>query len=166
MVCIKKVGVSAIAEIIELANISWRPTYKDILSPEQAEYMMRLFYSPDVLENQMIIEQHQFIIATDDTQPIAFASYFLINNNDPSAYKLQKLYLNPDQQGKGIGRKLIDYIIEEIKPKGATALELNVNRFNSAVGFYQAIGFDIIREEDNAIGNNYFMNDYVMRKKL
>ena len=166
MITIKKVSVTAVPEIINLATISWKPTYKDILSEPQMEYMMELLYSADILQKQIREEQHQFIIAMNGEQNIGFGSYFLINTNDLTAYKLQKLYINPDQQGKGVGKKLIDFIIEDIKPKGAKSLELNVNRSNKAILFYQKIGFDIIREEDIDIGNNYFMNDYVMRKVL
>ena len=166
MITIKKVGAEAVAEIINLANISWKPTYKNILSEPQMDYMMQLLYSPCILQKQIIEEHHQFIIATDEENNIGFASYFLINSNDVTAYKLQKLYINPDQQGKGIGKKLIDFVIEDIKPKSACSLELNVNRSNKAIQFYQKLGFEIIREEDIDIGNNYFMNDYVMRKVL
>ncbi len=166
MITIKKVGAAAVPEIIALANISWKPTYKDILSEPQMDYMMRLLYSADTLHQQITQQQHQFILAIDNEHNIGFASYFVIDPNNLTAYKLQKLYINPDQQGKGIGKKLIDFIIEDIKPKGAVSLELNVNRFNNANQFYKKIGFGIIREEDIDIGNNYFMNDYVMRKIL
>jgi diamine N-acetyltransferase len=166
MITIKKVGAEAVAEIIDLANISWKATYENILSEPQMEYMMQLLYSANTLQKQIQEEQHQFIIAMDGGRNIGFASYFLINANNRAVYKLQKLYINPDQQGKGIGKKLVDYIIEDIKSKGAVSLELNVNRSNKAIQFYQKIGFAIIREEDINIGNNYFMNDYVMRKKL
>jgi ribosomal protein S18 acetylase RimI-like enzyme len=166
MITIKKVGTTAIAEIIDLANISWKATYKNILSEPQMNYMMELLYSPLILQKQIAEENHQFIIATNEAVNVGFASYFVINTNDLSAYKLQKLYINPDQQGKGIGKKLIEFIIEDIKPKGATSLELNVNRSNNAIQFYQKIGFEIIRKEDIDIGDNYFMNDYVMCKIL
>jgi len=166
MIIIEKVGAAAITEIIDLANISWKPTYKHILSEPQMDYMMQLLYSSYILQKQITEEHHQFIIAMEEGSNIGFASYFLINTNDITAYKLQKLYVNPDEQGKGIGKKLIDFVIEDIKPKGAQSLELNVNRSNKAIQFYQKLGFTIIREEDIDIGNNYFMNDYVMRKEL
>ena len=43
---------------------------------------------------------------------------------------------------------------------------LNVNRRNKAKQFYEHLGFTIISEEDIDIGQGYFMNDYVMEKKL
>jgi hypothetical protein len=41
-------------------------------------------------------------------------------------------------------------------------LELNVNRNNSAVGFYQHLGLKILRQGDFHIGSGFYMNDYIM----
>lgn len=72
----------------------------------------------------------------------------------------------PSMQGKGAGRFVINEILKAIHRKGGHALQLNVNRNNKAVDFYKKFGFEIIREEDINIGNGYFMNDYVMEKKI
>ena len=74
-----------------------------------------------------------------------------------------KLYIDPGQQGKGIGKILLDHVLTDIKPKGAGNLELNVNRHNKARQFYEKIGFVITKVD---IGKGYFMNDYVMNLSL
>ena len=53
-----------------------------------------------------------------------------------------------------------------MKAKGATVLQLNVNRHNTAKSFYEKLGFAVIKEEDIDIGSGYFMNDYIMEKRL
>ena len=78
-----------------------------------------------------------------------------------NTWKLDKIYIHPNQQDKGTGKILLDYITRNIQPKGANVLKINVNRHNKAIGFYQKWGFKIITEEDIDIGNNYFMNDYI-----
>jgi ribosomal protein S18 acetylase RimI-like enzyme len=65
-----------------------------------------------------------------------------------------------------MGKLVLENIIADIQPNGAKFLELNVNRNNKAVEFYKKLGFRIIAEEDIDIDNGYFMNDYIMRKKL
>ena len=123
--------------------------------------MLNLFYSPASLRKQMVEEQHQFLIVEqDEEEAIGFASWSPAA--EPGVYKLHKLYVLPGQQGKGLGRALLQYIFEAIKPEGATTLRLNVNRYNKARQFYEKMGFSVVKEEDVAIGNNYFMNDYVM----
>ncbi|MBC7828800.1 MAG: GNAT family N-acetyltransferase [Chitinophagaceae bacterium] len=146
-----------------LAQQIWPAAYKDILSPSQLEYMLNLIYSPEALKQQMN-QQHQFLIAVLGEEPVGFASYS--SAGDEGVYKLHKLYVAPQLHGKGLGKALLDFIIEEIISLGATTLRLNMNRDNKAKNFYQRSGFIIIKEEDIDIGNNYFMNDYVMEKKL
>ncbi|CAN5570444.1 GNAT family N-acetyltransferase [soil metagenome] len=148
--------------IQQLTYAVWPQTYKDILTPEQVNYMLHMMYSKEALTKQMN-EGHQFIFVQEGDQFIAFASYAYYK---PFVYKLHKIYALPDQQGKGIGKFLINYISVEIKPLGATALQLNVNRHNKAKGFYEKLGFKVIGEEDIDIGNGYMMNDSVMELSL
>jgi ribosomal protein S18 acetylase RimI-like enzyme len=97
-------------------------------------------------------------------EPIGFASWSLIDAS--GVYKLHKLYVDTNIQGKGIGRKLMDYIEEKLQANKGTALRLNVNRYNKARHFYEKIGFVIIGEEDANLGNGVLQEDYVMEKKL
>jgi diamine N-acetyltransferase len=162
MIEIKKVGTEAISIIQNLSNITWPVAYGDILTPQQLDYMMELIYSKPSLQKQ-IEKGHQFIITYDGEQAVAFASYSAKENN-PAIFKLHKIYILPNQQGKGIGKMLINYIAIDIHP--ATVLQLNVNRHNKALHFYEKSGFKIIGEEDIDIGNGFYMNDYVMELKL
>jgi diamine N-acetyltransferase len=146
-----------------LARQIWPVAYKEIIAPEQLEYMLRLIYSPGALREQMK-QQHQFLIAELEKAPVGFASYSAIG--DEGLFKLHKLYVLPTIHGKGVGKALLDFVTEEIVAMGATILRLNMNRNNKAKTFYERNGFNIIKEEDIDIGNNYFMNDYVMEKRL
>jgi ribosomal protein S18 acetylase RimI-like enzyme len=145
-----------------LALQVWPATYAKILSPQQIHYMMNLIYSHDALRQQME-SHHQFIIVYNSGIPIGFAAYSEI---EPAVYKLHKIYLLQRQQGRGSGKFVLDQVIGDIKPKGAIALRLNVNRYNPAKGFYEKLGFEVIRTEDIDIGNGYMMNDYVMERKV
>jgi len=87
--------------------------------------------------------------------------------NAINIYILDKIYILQTQQGKGIGKFVIDYILQQIKDRGAESLQLQVNRNNiNAKSFYEKIGFRIIQEADFEIGNGYFMNDFIMEKKI
>jgi GNAT superfamily N-acetyltransferase len=141
-----------------MAQQIWPATYGEILSPEQLEYMLNLFYSPASLRKQMLEDHQRFLIVEQDEETIGFASWSA--TPEQGVYKLQKLYIL--QQGKGLGRAVLQYIIEEIRAEGGYLLRLNVNRHNKARQFYERIGFAVVKEEDIAIGDGYFMNDYVM----
>jgi ribosomal protein S18 acetylase RimI-like enzyme len=148
--------------IRELTFKIWPQTYAAILSQEQIDYMLDMMYSESSLQKQMN-EGSQFIIVYDNEEPVGFAAYL---SKELSIFKLDKIYILPSQQGKGTGKFVIDYIINDIKQKKAKSLQLQVNRYNKARSFYEKLGFVVIDEKDFDIGNGYFMNDYVMEKKI
>jgi GNAT superfamily N-acetyltransferase len=143
-----------------LAQQIWPDTYKEILSPEQLKYMLKLFYSPRSLRRQMVDEHHRFLILEQADEPIGFASWS--PTDAPGTYKLHKIYVLSGRQGKGLGKTLLQFILETIRPEGASRLRLNVNRHNKARQFYERMGFTVIGEEDIDIGHGYFMNDFIM----
>lgn len=143
-----------------LAQQVWPSTYGEIVTTEQLQYMLNLFYSPASLRRQMLDEHHQFLLVEQGEEPIGFASWSATKEKD--IFKLHKLYVLPGQQGKGLGRSMIQFIFSDIRPEGGKKLRLNVNRYNSAKQFYEKLGFAVIGEEDIPIGDNYFMNDYIM----
>jgi diamine N-acetyltransferase len=166
MITIRTAGLDDISVIHTLAHGTWRIAYKEMISPEQMEYMLDMMYSHESLQYQMEKQQHTFIVAYDDELPVGYAAYFPKYTISPAIYRLDKLYVLTDQHGKGIGKKLVDHIISVIKPQGAALLELTVNRNNLSLSFYQKLGFTIVGEIDHPIGEGYFMNDYVMQKSL
>lgn len=149
-----------LAIVKNLAYKIWPNAYETILSKAQLDYMLEMIYSIDSLEKQFD-KGHIFLLIEDDQNFIGFASYE-INCNNSNKTKLQKLYVLPEIQGKGIGKQVIDYIKEKVVLSNNLALFLNVNKFNKAKDFYQKYGFQIIKEEVIDIGNNYIMDDYVM----
>jgi len=159
---IKKATVSDIPLIRDLCFKVWPQTYAPILSQDRIDYMLEYMYSEASLERQMR-DGSQFIFVYDDEEPVGFAAYLA---KEQGIYKLDKIYILQSQQGKGTGRFVIDQIIAEIKQKGATALQLQVNRMNTAKSFYEKLGFVVIGFQIFDIGNGHFMDDYVMEKKL
>ena len=157
-------GVNDINTICTLAEKIWPATYEELLTKDQVNYMMNWIYSPASLEEQIVEKKHQFLILEEDERPVGFASYS--TTPEPHVFKLHKIYVLPDQQGKGLGKYIIDFITEKIRTLGANALQLNVKRDNNARFFYEKLGFYIVEEVDIDIGNNYFMRDYIMEKKV
>jgi len=155
-----------IPTIIKLAEATWEPTYRFIISREQIEYMYRVIYTPASLKRQMSEQHHTFLLAYVDGEPAGYASFGPLPQEDGrTAYKLHKIYVLPTRQGQGLGVHLIEAVENAARNAGGPFLELNVNRYNPAISFYERRGFVRHREEDIPIGP-YFMNDFVMRKEL
>ena len=162
MINIYKKGTESIPLIRSLSLRIWPEAYGNILSDAQISYMLNLMYSDEALETQINQKQHQFILAFDDADPLGFASYGIKSLSEPGVYRLHKLYVIPGLHGKGVGKKLLQFIADDILLKDAEKLELNVNRQNRAIQFYEKMGFHIIREEKIDIGKGFIMDDYVM----
>lgn len=148
----------------EIAHATWPDTFKDILSQEQIQYMLNWMYDLKQLENQFN-QGHQFYVAELEEMPVGFIG-IEPNHPEKGLTKIHKIYILPNQQGTGIGKILIEYVKELSIQSEMEGLLLNVNRFNKAVDFYKAIGFNILFEENIDIGNGYLMEDYVMKLDL
>jgi len=147
--------------IHDLAWATWWKAYGDIVSDEQIRYMLELLYNEVALRRLIDQGEQQFILLCVDDRPQGFAAY-APRPEDPTVYKLHKLYVHPDCQGKGYGRRLLNEITRRLIAQQISVLDLNVNRKNPAFEFYRGLGFTVLRQEDVPIGP-YWMNDHVMR---
>jgi ribosomal protein S18 acetylase RimI-like enzyme len=172
-----------IPAINAMAQVVFRQTYRDILSPEQMEYMMVWMYSPESLAAQMD-GGHNFFIAEDDeggtnqTGPLGYVSVRQDGTDTDGipVFHLEKIYVMPSAQGRGLGKKLFDTAASFVRKSlddnrtqsGRTTarLELNVNRNNPAVSFYRKLGMKVLRQGDFSIGGGFYMNDYIMGMKI
>lgn len=150
----------------DMAEVVFRHTYRDILSPEQMEYMMDWMYSLPNLHDQ-VAEGHVYFLAFHDDRPCGYVSvqHEADAEDGRMLFHLHKIYVMPSEQGRGLGRILLDAAIAHVRSiaRGRKAsVELNVNRNNPAVGFYQHLGLKVLRQGDFHIGNGFYMNDYIM----
>lgn len=160
---IKKATPADIPLIRDLTFHVWPQTYASILTQKQIDYMLEMMYSESSLQNQITKDGCQFIIVYEEDNPVGFASY---SEEEPRRWKLNKIYILQNQQGKGTGKYVINYIIEEIKKQNANSLFLQVNQHNKAKSFYERLGFKEVDFVNLDIGNGFFMNDYIMEKKI
>ena len=118
--------------IKDLAYAIWPDAYGEILSKEQLDYMLKLIYNVCSLQQQLE-KQHIFLLVEDENQFIGFASYEL-NYENSNKTKIQKIYILPTIQGKGIGRKVIDYIKDTaIKNKNPMTLRAVYSSYISLI---------------------------------
>ncbi len=166
MIKINKVGLPSIPVIQQLSNEIWRKVYPAIVPLGQIEYLLNEWHSQEALTEQMTELGHQFILIEWNSESIGYASYAAKQKEDSSRFRLNKLYVQPEVHGKGIGRAIIRFIANEIKPLGATVLELNVHKRNPAVAFYKHIGFEIAKEEVTEIAHGYLLDVFIMELDL
>ena len=126
--------------------------------------MLNWMYSIETLEKSFD-KGNEFYCAFDNDLPLGFLELEFLNEEADSV-KIQKIYVLPSEQNKGIGKNFLQLALLRAKNRSARNIILQVNRANKAVQFYLNNNFCIISEEDFPIGNDYYMNDYVMEKTL
>lgn len=161
---IRRIGADEKILVQEIAHITWPVAFGEILSRDQLAYMMDMMYSEDVLENQ-IHSGHEFYVYSEGGKNLGFMGVEP-DYKGKKQLKIHKLYILPQQQGKGIGQQFIALAEERAKELGQEMLTLNVNRFNKALHFYENLGFTNVRSEDIDIGQGYLMEDYVLEKSV
>ena len=160
MFTLRKAYIADCKLINKLALEVFPATYRDIISQAQIDFMMNWMYSPENIQKQME-EGHVYFIAYEECDA---AGYVSIQQQDENLFHLHKIYVLPYYQkahcGSFLFREAVKYI-KEIHPTSCL-MELNVNRNNKALSFYEHMGMKKLREGDFDIGNGYYMNDYIM----
>ncbi|MDD5963684.1 MAG: GNAT family N-acetyltransferase [bacterium] len=151
--------------IHSIAKVAFPATYSTIISAEQIDYMMEWMYSAKKLQ-QEISGNITYLLAEVDGHTVGYLSFGPDEGSHSRLFHLHKIYLLPEAQGGGNGKRLFMAGEREMRLAGATAFELNVNRGNPALGFYRHLGMQLSRSGDFDIGGGFFMNDHIMRKEL
>ena len=161
-----KAGPDDLQTIHDMAQVVFRHTYREILSPEQMEYMMDWMYSQENLHKQISQEGHIYHIVHYDGVPVGYVS---LQQQGERLWHLQKIYLRPGLQGKSVGKKMFQFAVDYIRQNSPlpAVMELNVNRDNvRAWQFYEHMGMHKASRGDFHIGNGFYMTDYIMAMEV
>ena len=88
MLTIQKVTVADCELINKMAGEVFPATYKEILSPEQLDYMMDWMYAPENIRKQMEEEGHVYFIAYKEGKPCGYVS---VQQQEKDIFHLQKI---------------------------------------------------------------------------
>ncbi len=158
-------GPLQIPLVQEIARKTWPSTFGAILSREQLAYMMERMYSNASLTQQMAAG-HRFLLAYERETACGFTS-FEVNYQQTAILKIHKLYILPEAQGKGVGKRILEKLERIAQEESQNALELNVNKYNQlAIDFYFKRGFVTVKEEVIPIGEGFVMDDFCLKKAL
>lgn len=79
-----------------------------------------------------------------------------VDDMPAGAMEISRLYVDEGWQSHGLGRKLMDAMLEWIDRDGAAPLYLSVYKFNDgAQRFYERYGFGLLKEYRYKVGNHY-----------
>lgn len=141
-------NATLINELLEVWESSVIATH-NFLSSDEIKNIKK--YVPQALINVA----HLVIVENKDNIPIAFMGI--------EKKRLEMLFIQNNERGKGIGKKLLNYGINKHNINELTVNEQNIN----AKGFYEYMGFITYkREELDEQGNPYPILYMKLRSKV
>lgn len=162
---IRRIDAFELPVIQRLAHEIWHRCYPGIISVKQIEYMLSIWYQPSAMAREMEVRDAWFaLIEAETLGPVGYLSFE--RYPDDVAF-INKLYIHPDMQGRGVGAAALDWIAQRALEMCCPRLRLRVNRANAlAIRAYQRAGFVFMEDVCSDIGSGFVMDDYLMEKKL
>jgi diamine N-acetyltransferase len=149
----------------QLAGVIWRRHYAGMIGDAQIDYMLARGYAPDVLERYLATAGAGLLLATTGGAAVGFAAH--LPAAEPAKMRLDKLYVLQEYHGRGLGRRLIDAVLEAARVERCTTCVLNVNKGNaSSMRMYERCGFAVREAVVIDIGGGFVMDDYVMARAV
>ncbi|WP_186673882.1 GNAT family N-acetyltransferase [Sporosarcina sp. BP05] len=137
---IREMNLSDIERVRGIAVATWRDTYSDFIPEEIQDKVLQDAYSNVEMNNRF---KSSLNLVAENNEEIMGYAFFSGNLSNKDVF-LESLYVNPNHQGKGIGKQLL--LTGIAKFKEPTTLSLTVYKGNSNISFYEREGFKVIQE--------------------
>ena len=158
--------------VAELGTHVFTVTFGPVLQPDDLKAYLEENYSMQATTKEIENPQKDMIVVTDvEDQILGFA---LLTRGPPEPciqdvpkhVELQRIYLHPSAQGRGVGKLLASSVEKEAKEQGFENLWLAVYEKNQkAIQIYEKLGFKTVGTHDFVIGKET-QTDLVMLKPL
>lgn len=161
-------------KIIRLPISRWQD-YKKFYIESVTDSPQAFLWSTEEIDSKKDSEwqdriQNMFFAVSDDGQLIGMAGFYCEEKKKLAHIaNIVRVYVSPKYRGKGIGKKLLLTVIEDIKSKPEIKkLQLGVIATqNAAYNLYKSVGFKKIGEQKMAISvGDEFYDKYLLEMLL
>lgn len=140
---IRKMEQKDISSVILISRESWHETYDGIIPRNIQDNFLAQAYNENILVKRY--QQTPFYVAELNNKIVGFANYSNINTDGNA--ELSAIYLLPNFKGRGIGSKLLEKGIQDLKSKSLFVEVESKNEIGKT--FYTAKGFLLVKEFDD-----------------
>jgi len=150
--------------VAKLAREIWEQHFTPIIGAAQVEYMLEKFQSSRAISSQLD-EGWEYYISIRENDYVGYIA--LVPGISDGKIQLSKFYVNKPDRGSGAGSQLLHFTEETSRERGFKTVWLTVNRFNTnAIEWYLRRGFLVTDEVKKDIGGGFYMDDFIMEKKM
>jgi ribosomal protein S18 acetylase RimI-like enzyme len=167
---IRKVQKDGLEELIRISRSTFSESFAAYnTEDDMARYLAQAF-SQEQLASELSNPESAFFFAELDGTVVG---YMKTNTGGaqsadrfPDALQLERIYVVPSQQGKGIGQILMDEVIQMARQGGHNQVWLSVwERNPDAIRFYERNGFEVFDQCVFILGQDN-QTDVMMRLSL
>lgn len=170
-VIIRPVASDETEKLRAFAEHTFRIAWEHMNDPADFEDYCTKNFSTENFILEMNAPDAMFFFAEEGPEVLAYLK--LNYNRTPedwpekeSAVQLERIYVAPGQQGKGIGKYLLDFTEKEATRTGHPWVWLSVwQDAPRSVAFYQQNGYEIFGTEVFQVGSDPQL-DWVMKKRI
>ncbi|WP_113929152.1 GNAT family N-acetyltransferase [Bacillus sp. P14.5] len=146
---IREMKAGDIPAVQNIAETSWKDTYRDIIPEEIQQRFLSSAYNNEMMKKRLMASH--LYVAEINGLIAGFANFSTLKAE--GEVELGAIYLLPEHQGKGAGTLLLNKGAETIK--GIKKVYINVEKDNyKGTAFYHAKGFQTVSVfQDNLYGH-------------
>lgn len=179
---------SQIEELAHLADEIWSGYWPALIGAGQTAYMVEQFQSAPAIRHDLTEHGYRYwMLHAEDGRVVGYTGAAaerlgtspnpaedramrrsaVVDGRWPRRLFVSKIYLRPEERGCHFASEVLDFYERLCRAERLSALYLTVNRGNElGVRAYLGRGLEVVEEVDTPIGDDFFMNDYIMAKEV
>lgn len=161
----QKSGPDDAEELSSYLHPIWHEVFDPIMidGARTAEYIFSKWMNPDAVRQDMA-DGYEYGFVNDGGKRLGLYSWHFL---DDGRFYINKLYLEPQFRGKGLGHRALLNMFDLARSKGCSEAFLNVYYWNErAVRAYERAGMHIRYRCLQPIGDGVTRNDLIMAIEL
>jgi ribosomal protein S18 acetylase RimI-like enzyme len=165
---IRPVQQSEIPALADVAARSYADAFGSTYTPEQLAAELAGHRS-EAYFRDALVSGHTILVDVEDGRIRGYSQIAEVDLPELQARSgdqlLDRLYIDPDLQGQGIGRQLIEQTLAHPRLANARRIYLQVRRENHrALGLYRSLGFEVVGHTRLGVGDLQARPDYIMMR--
>jgi GNAT superfamily N-acetyltransferase len=163
---IRRIAADELPIVQKLGHQIWAECYPGIISEQQIDYMLSIWYQPAAMAREMELRGVWYaLLEVAGHGPVGYVSFEKYPDTDLCF--INKLYLLAEVSGRGLGAMMLDWTADRAREQGCQRLQLRVNKANApAIRAYLRAGFVFLNDVCSDIGSGFVMDDFLMEKRL
>ncbi len=167
---IVEVSGKDVKKLQEISCQTFIQTFASKNTAENVQFFLAHNYAEEKLSSELMNPESRFFFAKEGAETVG---YLKLNSGEAQTvlpnsegFEIERIYIDQDSKGKGIGKMFIDFSIREAIKSNAGYIWLGVWENNlPAIRFYEKNGFRIFGKHGFQLGDD-LQTDLLMKRIL